>query len=1203
MKLWEVFRFELAYQARSVRTGLYFAVLFLVAYLLTRNSIADSRNGGTLANSPSVIALATVICNVLWLLMASAVAGEAAARDAQTRMHPLLYTTPIGKAAYLGGRFLAALALNALILLMAPAGMLLAVLAPRVEPEVLGPFRPTAYVSAYMVIALSTACAATAIQFSLAALSRRSVTSYLGGVLLCLLSFAAGAVANLLHLSTLGKLLDPIHLFSNGLVARGWTPIEKDTRLIALEGPVLANALLWVGIATGVLVFTHRRFRFAHPSVERRRGVRHDAVATVSVGAAPVSLPRVQPTFGLMTRVLQTLGIAWTSFRAIAKSSAGLVLLAPIALLVGLLMPEFMNLGGVRLIPRTAQVVDLLTAPLAGSPQFPWALIPLLIIYYAGELVWRERDAGLNEIADATPAPEWVFFLGKFLGLSFVLVVWMALLAMAGVLGQMRMGYFGFELGLYLRTLFGLQLIEYLLFALLVFAVHAVVNQKQVGYLVAVLAYGFIAFAPRLGIEHRLLIYASDPGWTYTDIRGFGASLGPWVWFKLYWAAWALLLAVAATLLWARGTERSAPARLRSARARFTRPAAAVAATAVTLIVSAGGFIFYNTNVLHAYVTDAERMSHSAEYETRYKRYSGIPQPRLTATTLRVEIYPDRRAAEVHGVYRLVNDSAVAIESIHLATSAQVDTKLAKSAQVDTKAISFDRGSARVLDDEELGYRIYHLEQPLRPGETLQLTFDVSFEPHGFGNDGADASVVASGTYFTNVNWLPAIGYQRNRELNDPAVRRRYGLAARPYVPSLDDAQARRIRVGGDPIDFEAIVGTSVDQIAVAPGVLRRTWTEGERRYFHYVTEVPVNNQYGVFSAGYALHEAQWQPSTGSGPAVAIQIFHDPRHAVSLTRMVRAVRASLSYHTERFGPYPHNYIKLIENPTRGVGVHTEAATVEYGERFSLMNPGDGPQDQDPVFAVVAHGVARGWWGMQVAPAAVEGSGLLDRTLETYSAMRVVEETLGPEQLERYLHFMRVEGEARSRAVPPLLRATNSFAFSRRGPFALYALREYIGKEQVDDALQRLFEKYRSGTPPLPTSRELYRELQAVTPDEFRSLLHDLFEVNAYWEFELEQATAEQTAAGLWQVTLDVRARKVVVDESGVETEAPLDAWIEVGVFHEGEPYLQKHRIRSGKQTIVVTAPQKPTRAGIDPRHLLSALREVDGNSKAVRIKE
>jgi len=379
----------------------------------------------------------------------------------------------------------------------------------------------------------------------------------------------------------------------------------------------------------------------------------------------------------------------------------------------------------------------------------------------------------------------------------------------------------------------------------------------------------------------------------------------------------------------------------------------------------------------------------------------------------------------------------------------------------------------------------------------------------------------------------------------------------------------------------------SPEQIAVAPGTLRRTWTEAGRRYFHYVTDVPTNNHYGVSSARYALHEEQWNPSTGSGPAVTIQMFHHPGHAGNLGRMVASVRASLDHYTRQFGPYPYSYIRLIENPVRGMGVATEAATVEYGEGFSLLNPGNGPQDLDVVFAVVAHGVARGWWGMQVAPAAVEGAGLLDVSLETYSAMRVVEEALGPEHLRRYLLSMR-EGFSppRTRAAPPLLRATDSFSYARKGPFALYAMREYIGKDRVDDALRSLLKKRGSGVPPLPTSLDLYRELQAVTPDSYQYLLRDLFEKNTFWELATERATAKQTSADAWQVTLDVRARKVVVDEAGIETEAPMDDWVEVGVFGEGEPYMETHRIRSGQQTITVTAPRKPTRAGIDPENLL-----------------
>jgi hypothetical protein len=265
MKLREIFRFELVYQAHQIRTWLYFAVLLVVAYLLTKNSIDDARNGGALANSPSVIALVTVICNLLWVLMATGVAGSAAARDVRTRMHPLIYTTPISNADYLGGRFLAAIALNALILLAVPAGILLALLLPGPEPGLVGPFRPASYLSAYLVLALPAAFAVTAIQFSLAALNRRAAVSYLGSVLLVVaVSIGAGALVNVLQMPRLGKLLDPIgYVTVVGVLSKTWTPIEKNTLLIAMQGSMIANRILWAGIGLGVLAFTHHRFRYA----------------------------------------------------------------------------------------------------------------------------------------------------------------------------------------------------------------------------------------------------------------------------------------------------------------------------------------------------------------------------------------------------------------------------------------------------------------------------------------------------------------------------------------------------------------------------------------------------------------------------------------------------------------------------------------------------------------------------------------------------------------------------------------------------------------------------------------------------------------------------------------------------------------------------------------------------------------------------
>ena len=190
-----------------------------------------------------------------------------------------------------------------------------------------------------------------------------------------------------------------------------------------------------------------------------------------------------------------------------------------------------------------------------------------------------------------------------------------------------------------------------------------------------------------------------------------------------------------------------------------------------------------------------------------------------------------------------------------------------------------------------------------------------------------------------------------------------------------------------------------------------------------------------------------------------------------------------------------------------------------------------------------------WWGARLTPARVEGASVLTESMAWHSAMGVVERTFGREHLERLWGMMREEYiTPRTRANVPLLRARNRFDAYRKGPFALYALREYVGAEPVNTAVRRLFEKHGSGSPPLPTSLDLYRELQAVTPESLRPLLADLFERNTFWELEAKTATATQTGAGAWQVSLDVRARKVVVDENNVETEIPMDDLIEVGVF-------------------------------------------------------
>lgn len=159
---------------------------------------------------------------------------------------------------------------------------------------------------------------------------------------------------------------------------------------------------------------------------------------------------------------------------------------------------------------------------------------------------------------------------------------------------------------------------------------------------------------------------------------------------------------------------------------------------------------------------------------------------------------------------------------------------------------------------------------------------------------------------------------------------------------------------------------------------------------------------------------------------------------------------------------------------------------------------------------------------------------------------------------------------------------------------MYTLRERIGEERVNSALRRFADRFRDAAPPYPTSRDLYAELRAVTPDSLHGMLADWFEHVTLWELRTVKATMEPAAAGRHRVTLVVEARKLRADSAGRETEVPMDEWVEVGVrapYGEDKDgpmlYLAPHRIRSGRQVITVEVPATPGSAGIDPRRTLT----------------
>ena len=1192
MRFREIFGYEFGHRIRSASTWLYAVFLFLIAVWGT---LATADGGAVNANAPLNVAGAIALFGGSFgLVVSAALFGDAAVRDVAAGMDPLLFTTRLRKAEFLGGRFLAALAVNAIVVVALPLGHIVATATPLMGSEPLGPFRLAAYVQPLLLFSWPNLFLVGAILFTIGALARQAVPVYLAAIGILIGYVTAANYWSRVDNPMLSALGDPLGIIALMEMSRYWTPADQNTHLIGFPTMMLLNRVVWLAVAAVVFVLLHRTFRFAHP--DGGRLLRKSRRATVDVASerhSPVPIPHAAGTFGLRTRLWQVLAVARRTFGDVVAGRAFRVMLLGA---FGCVLLMGWNVTETVFETSTWPVTHLVAGTVLSQRIF---IIPfLLIILFAGELVWKEREVGTAEIADAVPVPDGLALLGRFLALVAIIAAVQAALVTGGVVMQALQGYYHFELSLYARIVFGFNFAEYVLLAALVMTVHVLVNHKYVGHIVALSVASFTKIAPAIGFEdselaslfqHHLLIYNSDPGWKYSDMNGFGPFVAPYVWFKLYWAAWALLLGVVAALFWVRGRESGVRRRFSLARARFIGPVARAAGVAMVLILGLGGFIFYNTNILNEYRTRDEAGS-QAEYEKRYARFEKTPQPMITDAKLRVEIYPSDPAVELRGSYRLVNKTDARIDSVHV----YLDPHL------EARSFSLDRAAKPVLTDAEVGYRIFALERALQPGDSLQLTFDVVLRQRGFPNSGLQTHVVRNGTYFDR-RQLPFIGYQPVFEISIGQMRERFDLPPQPRMPWPNDVEARQHRGlvrGEDLVHIEATIGTAADQTATTTGVLRRSWTENGRRYFHYESEGAIPFAAPIFSGRYAVVEDRWSPSTGPGQAISLEIFHHPAHANGVGPMMRGMKASLDYYTKNLGPYPFRQLRIVEIPPYSIFGHADPGTIGFSEDAFFGRIKEGELDQ--IFYGTAHETGHQW---QVTGAPVRGTGYLGESFANYSAVMVTENTFGLEEARRAygFHMERyLRGRAeQSREVPVLDVERQTYILYRKGAIALLTLKDHIGEEAMNAALRRYLEKYRNAGPPYPTALDQYAELRAVTPDSLKYLLTDLFETVTLWDVKAERASVQRTATGTYQVTLDVVAKKTRADSVGTETEVPMDDLVEIGVFAAdsgdglGAPvYLKRHRIRSGKQTISISVPREPARAGIDPyRKLIDRVRE------------
>ncbi len=1193
----EIFLFELRYRMTRPATYLYFLIFLLLPLLavMTDNVQIGASSEKVLKNAPVVIGTYMGILSAFGILVASAIMGVPVYRDIEHKTNTYFFALPISEKSYLMGRFWGSFVVLAFTFLSVGTGIIvgawLAQLFNLVPAERFGDFNFMHYLMPYLTLVLPNLFLSGTIFFALVALTRNIFAAYVGNVVMLMTYLLTAQLLSNLDNREMAVMLDIFGIRAFNDVVRYWTVPEQNTQFVGLSGLFLYNRLLWIGVSLVFLValvvrFDFQKFLATTTASTKKKTANEEKSGFISLA----TLPKVQQHFSLGLDIRRMFSFAVLEFQQAIKNPYFLAMLSSAVIFLFVDCWYGDEKYGTTSMPITYIMLD------AKSGTFS-LLFFIIIIFYTGEMVFKDRILNFANISDAFPVPNWLLYGSKFLGMVYICVFLVLLPMLVGMTVQTLKGYFNYEIGVYLVDLLLFTLPSYITLAALSFFIQLLVNNKFAGYFL-VAAFWLVLLGLNLA-EYNFLLYrfSEVPNYLYSDMNGFGHFVTPVLSFHGYWLAVSMVLLIIGSLFWVRGIDAPFGERIQLAFRRMNGTVKVSLSVFVLIATGLGAWIYYNTAVLNKYLTAEDTRQIQINYERKYKKYQFTPQPKATDVKMYVDLFPEDRQAKIKGVFKIWNEHNKAIDTLFLTVppNTQLNTLKIDNAEL-----------ALVLDDKEVRFRAYKLIKPLQPQDTVTLELGIDFGFKGFVNSGFNEDLVYNGTFFSTSTVFPSMGYNDRFELSSDKERKKNGLPEKKdALPDINDEYYKNVGFIGresDFVTFEAVISTAPDQIAIAPGYLQKEWTENGRKYYHYnMGEAKDFLFFNIVSARYDVLRDKWVSKDGK--TINIEIYHHPTHKSNLSHMVESIKASLEYYSTNFSPYQHKQMRILEFPRYATFAQSFANTVPYAESFGFVADFSDPNDTDYAYFVTAHEVAHQWWGHQVMPRATKGNGFVSETMSEYSALMVQKKRYGAEHMKKFLkyeldRYLRERGSEEKKEPTLLLEDGQSYIYYRKGSMVMYALADYIGEENLNKQLKTYVDSVAFTYKPYTSSLDLYKYIKAAIPDSLQYLTTDMFEKITLYDNRTEEATYKKISENEYQVTLTVNTKKMYADEKGNETVADNQRdLIEIGVFaaetkdknglnYEKPLYLQKQWLTKGQHKITIIVKEKPAKAGIDPYNKL-----------------
>lgn len=1084
--------FELHQLNKRWSTWLLASLPILVGYFWGFNLGTNPEPLDTLASLAIIFANSLVMPLIVSLIMIP-LALNSALRDYKSKVSDWLYSYPVQPRTLFTARVLALVAVSANISGLALLAMALGYLADDNSLAIhwAGLFNfwlfyciPALFVgiSLVLVFALRT---------------KKELLTYIGFLALTSIGDIVGGIVDSSNPHFLLALISPYGAYSFEEITRQWGSYEFNNNSVLMHPWFIANRVLWLAIAVGALWYG---FAF---SQQNKANKTNKAETTAPLNRQ--SWQAVLPNFQVWQYLKADIQL---SAERVIKTKSFAASLMTVALF-GCLMTYFPTyfLG-------TAQIgsSDIIYLTLTSSVS---KVLPLLLVFLAGELVHPKRESGFYQVMDALPHQPMADLLGKYLALVVTIVCFMAALLLTALALQFSKGVWQVQWQVYLIGFFGYQLWHYALIGGFFIAVHSLIGKRYVA-LITALAWYYFSGLVMFGLGYTLPTTIGLPPLPYSELNGWHHSLSTLWQHGLTWTLASLALLMCA--IWLRSAGKlSISQRAKQNQHILGRKILLLPALLVGFIASYGFNIYQEVSQGGSF---AKHYSQAllADYEKTFVHLESTPMPVVSHWQGQIELYPSGQAYRSKGELTLTNPHNEPVSDVLLSFWVN---------QQDDYSYTFPSNEL-VLADDKLHTRHYRLLTPLAPGDTTAISFEINANAPQGTLSLTDTSIVNNGSFINAVYLKPTIGFDSSILLHNE--RERFGLPERntATVAIGLDAREHSVFAGrSEGLTLDVTVSTEADQTVRMPGQLNKLANTADgRANYRFITPEPINDFVVVTSGNYQVTQDNWQN-------VQLELLYAPAHKHNVPTMLQAMHDSLDYFSQQFAPYQFDHLRIIEVPRYHGFAQSFAGTVPFGEDMGFTSDVNTLYDVNVPYYITAHEIAHQWWGHQLVSAQDYGSYFLIESLAEYSANKVVEHNQGiraasrlrREALDTYLQSFYSGWDD---SLMEAYQNTSSYVHYEKGKIVLAGIADIVGEAVFNSVLAELIDQHGGVTGPFATSEDFYNLLSAKVPGEYNKYVYDVLHSTMVQDNQVLRAEQTSQTGDSQTVRLRFKAKQTLL---------------------------------------------------------------------------